>query len=198
MAENQMDFLQTNLFVAAFTEYVFKDVMIQKIDRLEQQVADIESRLEKSGQNKKSHNLYLTFEARQKREQAPKKTEEISNSPWQSCKKIVERALEILTEWEEADDIKIQIQYAAVMVGKIEKLKKTDVIQADDIRNKISTLLRNVIRLNASEEIFSREQIALLKEGFSLIIANNIQKEDLLQLNRKLRKKGLATMPAWE
>lgn len=49
MAENQMDFLQTNLFEAAFTEYVFKDVMIQKIDRLEQQVADIESRLEKQG-----------------------------------------------------------------------------------------------------------------------------------------------------
>ena len=58
--------------------------------------------------------------------------------------------------------------------------------------------MRNVIRLNAVEELLSKEQIYLLREGFSAIISENIQKKDLLQLNRKFRKAGLQTMPAWE
>lgn len=205
MAESQVDILQTNLLQAVLSDYVYKDVMIQKMDRFEQQVSDIENRLKKAEQKndflwemQTSAETFLTFDGRQKRGQLKKKQAEMPQDDWQDCRKMICRALEILTEWEEAEDIKIQIQYAAIIVGKIAKLKEKDVIRADDTRKKICTLLRNAIRLNASEEMLSREQIALIKEGFSFIGAENIQKEDLLQLNRKLRKKGLATMPAWE
>ena len=58
--------------------------------------------------------------------------------------------------------------------------------------------LRNVIRLNASDEVFTKQQLAVLKKGFTFVTAEGVQKADLLQLNRELRKKGLATMPAWE
>lgn len=117
---------------------------------------------------------------------------------WQECQGIVERAAEILTEWEEAEDIRLQVQYAAILVGKIDRLKKTETVGTDDVRRKICTLLRNVIRLNAAEEQFSQEQIQILKTGFSMITDEKVQKQDLLQLNRKMMKEGLQTMPAWE
>ncbi|WP_168356542.1 hypothetical protein [Petralouisia muris] len=59
-------------------------------------------------------------------------------------------------------------------------------------------MLKNVIRLNIADKMFSREQVQLLKDGFLLISEEKLQKEDLLQLNRKLRTEGLQTMPAWE
>lgn len=121
-----------------------------------------------------------------------------TDESWRDCRKITERAMEILSEWEEEEDIKIQVQYAAILVGKLLNLKKKDVIHSDDTRNKICTLLRNVIRLNASDEVFTKQQLAVLKKGFTFVTAEGVQKEDLLQLNRELRKKGLATMPAWE
>lgn len=203
MAEIQTDFLQTDLVRASLAEYVYKDIIIQKIDDLEQQISVLGNRLEKTEHDREflwesSQDEYLSLEHRQKREEIQKKTEFSPKDRWQSCRKIIGRALEILTEWEETDDIKIQIQYAAIIVGKIANLKRQEVIHTDNIRNKICTLLRNVIRLNASDDLFSKEQILLIKQGFSLIIAEDIQKTDLFQLNRALRKKGLATMPAWE
>ncbi len=117
---------------------------------------------------------------------------------WEESQKTVTRSMEILSKWEENDDIRIQVQYAALLIGKIDNLKKKNIIRTNEMRKKICTLLRNVIRLNAVEEMLSKEQLYLLKEGFSVIITENIRKEDLLRLNREFRKAGLQTMPAWE
>lgn len=111
---------------------------------------------------------------------------------------IAVRATEILSDWKETEDIRMQIQYGALIVGKIENLKKKESISSDGIRKKICTLLKNAIRLNISEGKFSKEQVQLLKDGFSLIVAEHVQKEDMLQLNRNLRNAALQTMPAWE
>lgn len=111
---------------------------------------------------------------------------------------ISKRAIEILSKWSEFQDIKMQIQFAAVIVGKIDRLKRNASIQSDDIKRKICTLLRNVIRLNVAEDLFSQDQIELLKKGFMLLDADDLKREDLLELNRELRKENLMTMPAWE
>lgn len=116
----------------------------------------------------------------------------------EGLREVTSRAIEILSEWEETEDIRIQVQYAAILVGKIDSLKKKDAVRKNEVRRKVCTLLRNVIRLNIAEEVFSEGQIKLLKEGFALVEAENIPKEGLLQLNRKLRNSGLQTMPSWE
>lgn len=187
-------------------EYVnsfYNNIIFQKIDILEQQLSVINKQINKNQQNRAffcpaemDKNPYLENE--RKKGKVKKNTVVRTNDDWQGSRKIVERALEILTDWEDVEDIKMQIQYAAILVGKIDNLKKKDVIHADDTRNKICTLLRNVIRLNASEEILSKDQISVLKEGFSFVTAEKIQREDLFLLNRKMHKKGLPTMPAWE
>ncbi|MDE7310382.1 MAG: hypothetical protein K2N87_01990 [Eubacterium sp.] len=170
---------------------------------MDQHISELGNRMEKLEQNSEllwetPADQYLSLGSRRKREQRQKKTEIAAIDHGDICRKMVDRALEILTEWEDIDDIKIQIQYAAIIVNKIANMKRQDLIYTDDLRKKICTLLRNVIRLNASAELFSKEQILLIKEGFSMIIAENVQKEDLFLLNRRLRRKGLETMPAWE
>ena len=110
----------------------------------------------------------------------------------------IEQAIELLTEWEETQNIKIQIEYGEVITKKIENIKKNDWIQSDDTRKKICTLLRNVIRLNITDDVFTDQQIKLLKRGFSILISNTVQKEDMLQLNREFRNEKLMTMPSWE
>lgn len=170
-----------------------------KVDHLEEQVLDLSYEINdmkdwiflEKGEKKERFSL------ENERKSADNITFRISGE-WEESKKIVTRSMEILSEWEEKEDIRIQVQYAALLVGKIDNLKKKDIICSNDVKKKICTLLRNVIRLNAVEELLSREQLYLLREGFSAIIAENIQKEDLLQLNRKFRKAGLQTMPAWE
>ena len=170
-----------------------------KVDHLEEQVLDLSYEINdmkdwiflEKGEKKERFSL------ENERKSADNITFRISGE-WEESKKIVTRSMEILSEWEEKEDIRIQVQYAALLVGKIDNLKKKDIICSNDVKKKICTLLRNVIRLNAVEELLSKEQIYLLREGFSAIISENIQKKDLLQLNRKFRKAGLQTMPAWE
>ena len=170
-----------------------------KVDHLEEQVLDLSYEI-----NDMKDSIFLEkgekkerFSLENERKSADNITFRISGE-WEEYKKIVTRSMEILSEWEEKEDIRIQVQYAALLVGKIDNLKKKDIICSNDVKKKICTLLRNVIRLNAVEELLSKEQIYLLREGFSAIISENIQKKDLLQLNRKFRKAGLQTMPAWE
>lgn len=133
-----------------------------------------------------------------KRETIRKNINLNTESDWQEAEKIAIRAMEILSDWKETEDIRMQVQYGALIVGKLENLKKKESISSDGIRKKICTLLKNTIRLNISEGRFSKEQVQLLQDGFSLIVAEHVQKEDMLQLNRNLRNAGLQTMPAWE
>lgn len=190
----QKEYAQTGFFHSEFAESFYSNIMFQKINDLEQQLSSIENELNA----KKQNVVFYRAPAADQSLLTEGKTSIQTKDCWQYIRKIAERALEILSEWEDVDDIKIQIQYAAIIVGKIDKIKKNDLIRTDDTRNKICTLLRNVIRLNASAELFSKEQISVLKEGFSFITSDNLQKENLFQMNRTLRKKGLATMPAWE
>lgn len=172
---------------------------MMKVDSLEEQILDLNHEiikikdwvfLEKGEKNKR-----FSLENKRKREN---NISSCVSDDWKDAQKIVARAVEILSEWEETEDIRMQVQYAAIIVGKIDNLKKIDIIHSDAVRNKICTLIRNVIRLNIAEEIFSRSQLGLLQDGFLLISKEKLHKDDLLQLNRKFWKEGMQTMPAWE
>lgn len=200
--QRKIDDLFNTLNIKEHPQKLYDSMMFLKVNNLEEQVQNIEDRLSQSEQrlgfllNEKDMNVPIDSLKRRIIER--EKSVSQSTDSWQECEKIVERALEILSDWENADDIKIQTQYASVIIGKIDNLKKVDIISYDKIRTEVCTLLRNVIRLNFEKDIFSQGQIALLKEGFSLVIKRDIQKETLFWLNNKLRKEGLLTMPAWE
>lgn len=140
----------------------------------------------------------FSLESERKRETIRKNNNPQTENDWQELEKIAVRAAEILSEWKDTEDVRMQVQYGALVIGKIENLKKKESISSDGIKKKICTLLKNTIRLNISERRFSKEQIQLLQDGFSLLLAEHVQKEDMLQLNRELRNEGLQTMPAWE
>lgn len=182
---------------------IIETMLFLKVNNLENQLQNLEERLIRNEQESVflweiEKDAYDPIENRKKTFRKIDKSISQNADNWQECQKIVERALEILHDWENTDDIKMQVQYASVIIGKIDNLKKREVVSCDEARNKVCTLLRNVIRLNFSEDVFSKEQIALLEEGFSLIVERDLQKESLFLLNRKLRKEGLLTMPAWE
>lgn len=176
-----------------------QSAMLMKVDNLEEQVLGLSYEI-----NNMKDWVFLEKGEKNERfslENERKRAENVNScalGEWEESQKIVTRSMEILSKWEENDDIRIQVQYAALLIGKIDNLKKKNIIRTNEMRKKICTLLRNVIRLNAVEEMLSKEQLYLLKEGFSVIITENIRKEDLLRLNREFRKAGLQTMPAWE
>lgn len=180
----------------------YDSMMFLKVNDLEKHIRNIEDRLVQSEQDLGfllgETAINIPFESLNRRIVERDKVVFQNVDGWQECQKIVERALEILNIWESIDDIKIQTQYASVIIGKIDNLKKKEIISFDQVRKEVCTLLRNVIRLNFDGEVFTKEQILLLKEGFSLVIKRDIQKETFFQLNKKLRKAGLLTMPAWE
>lgn len=181
---------------------IFNQEMLTEMKNLQESFLDVKNELEEVKQNwvfleEGGQNGRFSLEnERRKLEAGDNKVQ--GENDWQECKEIVERAVEILTDWEEMEDIRFQVQYAAILVGKIDKLKKTETVGTDDVRRKICTLLRSVIRLNVAKEKFSQEQIQVLKTGFSMIAGEKVQKQDLLQLNRTMLKEGLQTMPAWE
>lgn len=121
-----------------------------------------------------------------------------TQNDWREIESAATRAAEILSDWKKTEDIWMQVQYGGRIVGMLEKLKEKESISTDEVRKKVCTLLKNAIRLNISEGRFTKMQLQLLQEGFTMIVAEQVQKEDMLQLNRKLRNEGLQTMPAWE
>lgn len=175
--------------------------IFEKTDNLEERLYHVENTMGETGANPILWNdmdfsLDGGFlQVKKKEKTMPDITEQNTRA---ECEKIVSRAIEFLTDWDESQDIKLQIQYAAIIVGKIEMIKKKEFIQSSEIRKKICTLLRNVIRLNITDEVFTKVQIDLLKKGFQLLISLDTKKEDMLQLNRQFRKEGLMTMPSWE
>ena len=184
-------------------EVFLSEAIIMKVDGLEEKYLEMDQKLTNLEQNlvfreEGERDGRFSLENERKEEGSSRGGNFCELEEWQELQKITVRAIEILSEWEETEDIRIQVQYAAILVGKINALKKKDVVRSHEVRKKVCTLVRNVIRLNIAEEVFSEEQIQLLKEGFSLITAQNIQKENLLQLNRKFRNSGLQTMPPWE
>ena len=166
------------------------------MDKLSERVAAIEK--DRESREKSIYQTSLIVDERQRRTKGKRENNLVNKNDIQDCKKIIDRTLEILADWSETQDIKLQIQYAAVIVGKIENIKKTDYINSNNVRRKICTLLRNVIRINVTEFVFSEEQILLLKKGFLLLLFDQIPKKDMLQLNRELLAQQMITMPAWE
>ncbi len=116
----------------------------------------------------------------------------------QACNEIIARANIMLGEWEKVSELRTQIQYATIVIKKIENLKKVGFIAENEAGKKICTLLRNTIKLNSGEEMFTPEQIGLIKKGLEKAASADSTKEDMLRLNRELCKSGLRTMPAWE
>lgn len=182
----------------------FKDsLLLLKVKTLDDEVVQVKDRLSKLEQlqhTQRSLNAdnFFTNAVEPQKSNVEKKLYLDDNSTLQECESIVERAIEIVTEWSKTQDIKLQIQYAAVIVGKIENIKKKEFIQENEIRKKICTLLRTVIRLNVTDTVFTKEQLLLLKRGFSLLVSDSVQKEDMLQLAREFRSEHLMTIPAWE
>lgn len=177
-------------------------IILNKIEQSDYEIQELKKRLNRMEQDSalltNSRN-YEIFKTGAEKSVIVKQTTDVSQyNEYEDCKKITERAFEILTEWEVNQDIKVQIQYGAVIIRKIEIIKKKDWIQANDIRKKICTLMRNVIRLNIADKVFSKRQLHLLKRGFAILMSDTMKKEDMLQLNRKFRDEGLMTMPAWE
>lgn len=176
--------------------------MFVKAEVLDRDMEDLKKRMDKYEQdyliiNDRLKNVLLYEDAKRKTN-VKKTSNSDSIEPLQECRDISKRAIEILTKWGEIQDIKMQVQFAAVTVGKIDNLKKNIHIQSDEVKRKVCTLLRNVIRLNVADEVFTQEQIELLKKGFLLLVTDDVKKEDLLRLNRELRKENLITMPSWE
>lgn len=172
------------------------DSVSNDIDKLNQRVTTLEEK--KELWKKPSYPDFFYPYGMQRKNKAKKEIYPVIKDTMQDCKNIIERALEILSDWREVQDIRLQIQYAAIITGKIDNLKKISYIQTDDTKKKICTLLRNVIRINVTDSVFSREQIELIKKGLELLLSEQIKKEDMLQLNRDFLKKHLMTMPAWE
>lgn len=172
------------------------DTFSDEMDKLSERVATIEK--DRELWEKSIYQTSLIVDERQRRTKGKRENNFVNKNDIQDCKIIIDRTLEILADWSETQDIKLQIQYAAVIVGKIENIKKTDYINSNNVRRKICTLLRNVIRINFTDFVFSEEQILLLKKGFLLLLSDRIQKKDMLQLNRELLAQQMMTMPAWE
>lgn len=131
-------------------------MVVAQMEDLQKSFLDVKNEVEEMKQNRvfweegEQDGRFSLGSERRKLETSDTKVQ--GQNDWQGCQEIVERAAEILTEWEEAEDIRLQVQYAAILVGKIDRLKKTETVGTDDVRRKICTLLRNVIRLNAAEE----------------------------------------------
>lgn len=167
-----------------------------EIDTLNERITTIEKNMELWG--KKTSPILFPLDEKQKKTKVKIEINQPNKDSLQDCKKIISRTLEILSDWSGIQDIRLQIQYAAVVTGKIDNIKKTDYIQSNDTRKKICTLLKSVIRINVTDIVFSEEQISLLKKGFLLLLTEQIQKTDMLQLNRDFIAHQLPTMPAWE
>lgn len=185
------------------SSFFTNQMMFLKMNTLEEQYFELEERVNKFEQGQRFQNVNQNIEFFQIQDENRKVKKSSVGSTCevngiQECEKIVERILEILNEWEEIEDIKIQIQYGTLIVEKLSNLTKKEYIRSNATIIKVCTLIKNTIRLNIAEEIFTKEQILLLKEGVPLILKKNIDKKELLKLNRELRKEGLMTMPAWE
>lgn len=168
----------------------------QGMDKLNERVSAIENG--KEFWETPFYKDFFTIDERQRRIKTTKEKSPVIKDTIQECKKIIERSIEVLSDWSEIQDIRLQIQYASIITGKIDNIKKNDYIQSDDTRKKICTLLKSVIRINVADAVFSKEQISLIKKGFLLLLSEQIQKQDMLQLNREFLEQRLPTMPAWE
>lgn len=186
-----------------YLETIRNNIMFTKAKALDDEIMKLENRVTELEQDwslwtKVKHNYFHVYEEEQRNPSVKRADKSDNRKTLQECIKIVGRINEILAEWCETRDIKTQIQYAAIIVAKIENMKKKEFIRADETRKKTCTLLRNVIRLNVTDNVFTREQISLLQKGFSLLLSDNVQKNDMLQLNREFWSEHLMTMPAWE
>ena len=187
-----------NLYIVNSESFV-RTAVLMKMNDLEEQILDLDNEIKNVKDlvflEKGERTEHFSLENKRKKEN---NIGSCVSGEWDEAQKIIARAIAIFSEWEETEDIRMQVQYAALIMGKVDNLKKIDIIHLDEVKNKICTLIKNVLRLNIAEVMFSDNQIQLLKDGFLLISQETTQKDDLLQLNRKLRKEGLQTMPAWE
>lgn len=183
---------------------LYNTILFQKVEQLDQKIGYL---LERDQEKEQMELHSVEWKIEESPKYVPKgklATGNIEHSrkkqqqEQRTCDEILDRANAILGEWEKTSDIRIQIQYATIIIKKIENLKKLEYIAGNDAGKKMCTLLRNTIKLNSDKELFTSEQIELIRNGLKKVISADVTKEDMLQMNRQLRKERLRTMPAWE
>ena len=192
-----------------YSAYISQDklynaILFQKLEQLDQQLGYLLDKNQESDQTE-LHSVEWKIEEFKKFVPRGNTTSgRIENSETKlqqdqrACVEICDRASAILGEWEKTSDIRIQIQYATIIIKKIENLKKTEYIAGNEARKKICTLLRNTIKLNSDKALFTPEQLGLIQNGLEKAVSADVTKEDMLQMNRLLHNARLRTMPAWE
>lgn len=131
-----------------------------------------------------------------------KKTEDIYNNrksgkyDMSDCKDLVEKCNAKLDRCYDGEDIRIQIQYATIILKRIDNMRKLDCLKANSSKMKALALIRMVIKLNMNHSILTEEQINVLKGAFNSICEDN--DKTIISLSRSFRGVGLETMPSWE
>lgn len=183
---------------------IYNAILFQKVEQLDQKIGYL---LERDQEKEQMELHSVEWKIEEPKKYVPKgnlTTGNIDHSGEKQqqeqriCDEILDRANAILGDWEKTFDIRIQIQYATIIMKKIENLKKLEYIAGNEARKKMCTLLRNTIKLNSDRELFTSEQIDLIRNGLKKVVSADMTKEDMLQMNKQLRKERLQTMPAWE
>lgn len=107
-----------------------------------------------------------------------------------------DKAEAAIGDMEDNEDIRTQIQCATRVIKQIDILRKSGVF--DENKRKIITFLRTVLKINCDNKIFTGEQLKEFKNVFSLLRHKDVKYENLLLIEKKLRKAGLKTMVSWE
>lgn len=131
-----------------------------------------------------------------------KRTEDIHNVEksgkydMSSCKELIEKCNAKLDDCYDEEDIRIQIQYAAILIKRVDNMRKLDCLKNNSWKMKELALIRMVIKLNMNDSILTNEQIEVLKGAFHSILEDT--ENNIISLSRSFRKVGLETMPSWE
>ena len=188
---------------SSYFEQIKSDILFSKVSSMDDDLINLKSRMDEIEQIQDFWRdaAYMPSHAHveSRRKTATKRMLSMDHkTSLQECSQIIDRIVEILAEWSETQEMRNQIQYAALVVAKIENIKKKDFIRQNEIKKKICTLLRAALRLNVTDHVFTKEQISSLEKGFLLLLSDNVRKADMLQLNREFWNVHLETMPAWE
>lgn len=111
---------------------------------------------------------------------------------------LINRSLVLLDKMRNNDDLRIQIQYTAILIKKIDKIRTLDVVKNNKNRMKIFAFLRLVLKINSDEVLFNNEQIDLFYEAFERIEKEEDSKYYVKQYTFSFMDVGLTTMPSWE
>lgn len=107
-----------------------------------------------------------------------------------------DKAQEAINNMKDNDDIRFQIQCATRVINQIDILRKSNIF--DENKRKLIAFLRTVMKINCDRKIFSEEQLGEFKNLFLILQCKDIEFDNLVNIEKRLRKSGLKTMISWE